>query len=506
MKNVKYDAIVVGGGVAGLSSAAYLAKSGRNVILFEQNNKPGGYYTSFVRQGIIFDISAHWTGFPNKVNEVLKELNVEPVKFTNHEPVGSYLGPDEGSNIILTENKEKFEESILSSYPTVNRKSLNKLIEESLSIYRELENIPSNSLELMSIFSKLKMALKFPIQMRKILKYSNMSTETFLESLFSGNELKGLRVSLHSIAPIKDVGAIGILAFIGFALNRSAYAPVGGAQTIADSFERAVYKNGGTIHYSSEVKSIKIENNAVVGVVLENGMEFDSDVVISAIDAKTTYHKLIDSNLIPEKFDNKLNSTLVSDTYFIVSIVTDIDPSEHGFDGTDVFINLSNEINEALSLNDPMKSSFHLNFPKFRTQDAKQGTYGIQIVFPVTFDFESHWKTGPKLERGEEYIKFKQEFADKLVKRVEEKIPKLGEHILEMDITTPITMYRYTHNYHGAAVGWSYTDLKQWNQRNPFIKGLYQAGHWVGPSGVPSIIFSGKNAAELIIHDQHVNR
>ena len=55
----KYDTIVIGGGIAGLSSAAYLAKAGKKVAVFEQHKKPGGYYTSFTRKGVIFDISAH---------------------------------------------------------------------------------------------------------------------------------------------------------------------------------------------------------------------------------------------------------------------------------------------------------------------------------------------------------------------------------------------------------------------------------------------------------------
>jgi prolycopene isomerase len=326
-----------------------------------------------------------------------------------------------------------------------------------------------------------------------------MPTEKFLESLFPGDEFKGLRVALHSIAPIKNVGAIGILAFIGFALKGSAYASEGGAQKIGDAFEKAVKINGGEIYYSKPVKQIKIENTKVKGIVLEDESEFDADTVVSAIDAKTTFNKLIDPALLPQKFHDKLNSTIVSDTFFIVSIVTDIDPSEHGFDGSDVFINSSMDIDEALGLNVPGKSSFHLNFPKYRLDDADPNMYGIQIVFPVTFDFENHWRTGPNFERGEEYNAFKKEFADKLVKIVEQYIPELSAHIVDMDIATPITMYRYTHNYHGAAVGWSYTDLKQWKQKNPFIEGLYQAGHWVGPSGIPSVIYSGKTAAELIL-------
>ncbi len=58
IENKKYDTIVIGGGIAGLSSAAYLAKAGKKVAVFEQHNIPGGYYTSFTRNGVIFDISA----------------------------------------------------------------------------------------------------------------------------------------------------------------------------------------------------------------------------------------------------------------------------------------------------------------------------------------------------------------------------------------------------------------------------------------------------------------
>ncbi len=40
----KYDVIVVGGGVSGTITAAYLAKSGRNVALLEATDQIGGQY------------------------------------------------------------------------------------------------------------------------------------------------------------------------------------------------------------------------------------------------------------------------------------------------------------------------------------------------------------------------------------------------------------------------------------------------------------------------------
>jgi thioredoxin reductase len=59
----------------------------------------------------------------------------------------------------------------------------------------------------------------------------------------------------------------------------------------------------------------------------------------------------------------------------------------------------------------------------------------------------------------------------------------------------------YTLNYHGAPVGWGYKNPLRWTQRVPFIPGLYQAGHWVGSSGVGNAATSGKFAAELILRD-----
>ena len=46
---MKYDAIVVGGGIAGLTSAAFLAKAGRSVLLCEKENACGGLLNTFER-------------------------------------------------------------------------------------------------------------------------------------------------------------------------------------------------------------------------------------------------------------------------------------------------------------------------------------------------------------------------------------------------------------------------------------------------------------------------
>ncbi len=50
-----YDAIVVGAGMGGLSTAAFLSMAGMKVAMFEKHDKPGGYVTSFKLHGVRFD-------------------------------------------------------------------------------------------------------------------------------------------------------------------------------------------------------------------------------------------------------------------------------------------------------------------------------------------------------------------------------------------------------------------------------------------------------------------
>ena len=69
----KYDDIVVGGGVSGLTAAVLLAKSGREVLLLEKAPRIGGSLARFRRQGVAFDTGFHFTG-AFRENGVLRDM------------------------------------------------------------------------------------------------------------------------------------------------------------------------------------------------------------------------------------------------------------------------------------------------------------------------------------------------------------------------------------------------------------------------------------------------
>ena len=76
---MNYDAIVVGGGAAGLTAAAYLAKSGYATLLCEKENKLGGLVNAFSRNGFVYDGGIRAMENSGVMLPMLKSLGIDVV-------------------------------------------------------------------------------------------------------------------------------------------------------------------------------------------------------------------------------------------------------------------------------------------------------------------------------------------------------------------------------------------------------------------------------------------
>ncbi|HBQ28306.1 MAG TPA: hypothetical protein DD719_02600 [Desulfotomaculum sp.] len=76
----KYDVVIIGAGIGGLTCGALLTKNGFKALVIEQHSIPGGYCTSFKRNGFLFDAAVHFSeglGEGGSFYQILKELKVE---------------------------------------------------------------------------------------------------------------------------------------------------------------------------------------------------------------------------------------------------------------------------------------------------------------------------------------------------------------------------------------------------------------------------------------------
>jgi len=72
-----YDTIIVGGGIAGLTATAFLAREGQKVLLIEKNRELGGLVNSFSRNGFNFDAGVRALEDAGIILAMLKDLNIE---------------------------------------------------------------------------------------------------------------------------------------------------------------------------------------------------------------------------------------------------------------------------------------------------------------------------------------------------------------------------------------------------------------------------------------------
>lgn len=111
----KYDYIVIGAGMGGLSAANFLAKYGKNVLVLEKHDKAGGLVTSFKRMGTQFDLgieSLHELEKGNAIQQFFQFWGGQ-VECQKH---------DEHICCYIDENKDEFlsgvmKENFISQFP-----------------------------------------------------------------------------------------------------------------------------------------------------------------------------------------------------------------------------------------------------------------------------------------------------------------------------------------------------------------------------------------------------
>jgi prolycopene isomerase len=136
----------------------------------------------------------------------------------------------------------------------------------------------------------------------------------------------------------------------------------------------------------------------------------------------------------------------------------------------------------------------------------------LTLFIPAFINQYDYWKTerdeNGNYIRGEEYKALKKEVADIILDRIEEKlIPGLREHILYLDIATPITHQRYTGNKGGSMMGQRPgKENSQGRVASYFTqyKNLFQSGHWADlGGGIPIAVKSSLNTSFLVLKQEN---
>ena len=323
MNKQKYDVAIVGGGHNGLTTACYLAKAGLNVVVVERHNYVGGAAVSR-------EIHPGWT-YSNcsYVCSLLRPEIFRDLELAKH---GLQIIPYEGSATML-DNGEfygsyndhdlnyrsmcKFSTKDAEAYERFSRDVMRqcKIIKPLLKMTPP-DPTSFSPKDIMGLFEFAKhFAGKDELggigekEIHETIRFWTMSVRDYLEEYFESEVIKahmaGSAIIGTALGPYSPGSAYVLLHhYMGEVdgnVGAWGYAR-GGMGSITQAMSKSLISNGGSIRAGSAVKNILIKNNRSYGLALENGDEIYADKVVSNLDVKRTFLKVVEKKELPSEF------------------------------------------------------------------------------------------------------------------------------------------------------------------------------------------------------------
>ena len=431
--------IIIGAGLAGLSTGCYARMNGYKTKIFEMHNISGGLCTSWKRKEYIIDGCIHYmmgSGF-GTYHKFYEELGaVRNRRMIDNEELMRIEG-SEGETWIVYTDIDRLEKHMKEISPEDA-----PVIEELCGCTRRFLRfeIPAEKpMEMMGMLDMFKMLKHMPA-LKTMAKYSNITMQDYAKR-FKSPFLR--EVFPMIIEDIPDMPMMGVFFTLAYLHNKNNGWPSGGSLEFARAIEKRYIDLGGNLQYEARVEKILVESERAVGVRLTDGTEHRADIVISAADGRTTIFDMLDGKYVDDRINHYYNEWPIFEAYVQVSlgVASDFSKVPHS---------IILQIEKPLMVGNQMRKYIPV---KHYCYDPSMAPAGKSVV-TASFIFSNYeyWK-----ELSKDRSKYKAEkkaLADEVIDRLEKRFPGITKKIEVLDVATPVTYERYTGNWRGSYMGW----------------------------------------------------
>lgn len=486
-----YDAIVVGGGIGGLTAAALLAKAGLGVLVVERHDRPGGYAHAFRRGALRFDSAVHLvggcgadgSGGRGLVDRLLRGLGVrEACDFVRVDPFYTTTFP--GLSLRVPTGIEEFIEAHASRFPS-EEKGLRSLVQTCLDVRREAEH--ATDVHLATDLARLRS------RHQTLVRFHRATLADVLRAQIHDVRLAAALATLWPYVglPPSRASFVYWATMLASYLMEDAWYCRGTFQQLARALVDGFEGMGGEVLLRSIVRRIRVQDGCVRGVVLENGQEIEAPIVVSNADARQTFEELVGQSLLEPRFMLRLARMRPSVSAFVVYAAGRYDADAAGLAHENFLWSGFDHDAHVAAAASGRPDWLTVTVPTLLDPGlAPRGTHQFVLTTLLPYDAVPSWRHG------------KEQLTDQLLARAEAALPGLRASLSFVEAGSPRTLERYTRNDSGAIYGWEHSaeqvGLGRLPLRSP-VSGLFLAGHWTRPGGgIYGVVTSGIEAASAI--------
>jgi len=506
----RYDVIVVGSGMGGLTCATYLARRGLNVLVCEKESRPGGMMAGFKKKGFVFDLTAPPIGSAGLVFHVLDDLGIRrelefvEAPFRLVAPHFDFIPRSYTDAIRALGEAFPQEKTGIKAYFALLQRISQEICDWSTG---------ENPL-LKEGKERLQAFLPFLFDSRGLIldyfRHKNSLAEKKIRSLIHNEDLRNFLITVgypHHKNVLLD-------ALVWNTLVEDSHYPSGGMGKIPSTLVTFIRRYGGHVLTGAEVKGILVHKGRASGVLLADGREIAARFVVSNADCKKTFLRLLPESATPARFRSRLEEAKVCESFFTVFLGVNRPPEDLVAGPAPHCLHFPTYMYVHFPRADRDESYFqkawqHISVPSLVDPSlAPPGKSVVTIRTWTTARYLEGWHRGAGGdERNPPYLKLRESVGREMIASAERILPGLSSNVEFCEFATPVTYEHVTGNDQGSVAGWSidpqelfYPDLLRQAQAllSP-VPHLLLAGHWTAhPGGLPVALASGRWVADQI--------
>lgn len=495
----RYDVIVIGGGLGGLTAAARLARAGLSVRLLERHVQPGGYATTFYRHPYEFEVSLHelsGIGTPDRRGPLYEDLEglgvAQRLNFLPIEHLYRTVAPEHGLDLRLPASRHGALEALVDHFPH-QRRGFERLFERIFEIQRQIRDIGGSGgspsvFRALTRFPALSHAAAVPLS---ALLYRELSDPLARLAL-------GQMCSYFGLPPSR-LSAVLFAGGLSSYLTHGASYIEGKSQALSNALAAVIEEAGSEVSLGHGVRRILTEGARVTGVITDHDQHLTAPIIVANANPVTVALDLIGGDNLPPDFLRRLDVTEPSISAVCVHLGLSRDRGELGLEDHEVFINGTVDLEQQFAAAARAEPPDSLLLTAYSVADPEFSPPGTSVAVLVALADGRAWRDVAPAD----YPALKQRYAERLVQQAGQLYPRLPDSVEVLVVSTPLTNMRYTGNVAGAMYGFANTPAEnpafRLERQGP-LEGLWFAGAWTQPGGgFEPTITSGLGAADEIL-------